>query len=337
MDKPDARDGAIATVTGSSRSRAIQLRAGDARLAIDVDRGGRLGSWSIDGRELLVGPPSDEDRSIGWGCFLMAPWAGRLADGRFRAEDGREIQLPRSHGRHAIHGLLWDRPWTVESASVDEATLVCALPPDQWPPGGVARHEIRLLPDGLAMGATLVASRMGEAGMAGAIGWHPWFRRAGTASLRVESNAVVETRELLPTGGVVPVAGKTDLRNGPDLGRRRLDHAYVEADSPAVLRLDDVELTISFEPSPATVVVYTPASSVCVEPQTAWPNAAALGGTGPRPDREARARAGLRILAPGETMTASMTIEARFLAPREGRAGSERAVRERAAPERAGL
>ncbi len=285
----------------------IELASGDARLAIDVDRGGRIASWSIDGRELLVGPPAPDDRSIRWGCFLMAPWAGRLADGRYRRGDGQLVQVPRTHGRHAIHGLLWDRPWRVAEASRDRAVLTCDIPADLWPPGSV-RHEIRLSNDRLELVAMVTAS---SAAMPVALGWHPWFRRnigrsgaLGEIALRVDAAEVLRTERMIPTGEITSVVGRTDLRYGPRLGRRRLDHAYVAARSPAVLRWPDFELTIAWDPTPATLVVHTPTSSLCVEPQTAWPNAPALEG-------RARQRSGLRVLRPGETLTASMSMTAR--------------------------
>src|SRR5215212_11039020 len=65
-------------------SGLLRLEAGHARLAVDLDHGGRVASWSVGGRELVVGPPAPGDTSIDWGWFLMAPWAGRLAGGRFR-------------------------------------------------------------------------------------------------------------------------------------------------------------------------------------------------------------------------------------------------------------
>jgi aldose 1-epimerase len=301
----------------------IQLVSGGARLAIDADRGGRIASWSIDGRELLVGPPAPDDRSIRWGCFLMAPWAGRLADGRYRGEDGQPFQVRRTHGRHAIHGLLWDRPWTVAAANPDRAVLTCDVPPDLWRPGCSVRHELRLTGDRLDLVATVTAGSAGSAssarpagtgasvGMPIAVGWHPWFRRDAGGSgardqvaLRVDASEVLRTERMIPTGGTTPVLGRTDLRRGPLLARRRLDHAYVAARSPATLRWPDLELTIAWNPSPATLVVHTPASSLCVEPQTAWPNAPALEGS-------ARDRSGLRTLRPGESLTASMSITVR--------------------------
>lgn len=298
----------------------IELASGGARLAIDAARGGRIASWSIDGRELLVGPPAPFDRSIRWGCFLMAPWAGRLADGRFRAEGGRLRQVPRTHGRHAIHGLLWNRPWTVAEASPGRAVLTCDVPADLWPPGCSVRHEVRLTNDRLDLRATVTAgsaatrsAATNAAAMPIALGWHPWFRRDAGGSgagddlaLRVDASEVLRTDRMIPTGEITRVLGRTDLRGGPRLGRRRLDHAYVAARPPAVLRWPDLELTIAWTPTPATLVVHTPASSVCIEPQTAWPNAPALDG-------DTRKRSGLRMLRPGESLSASVSITARRL------------------------
>jgi aldose 1-epimerase len=299
----------------------IHLASGGARLAIDAARGGRIASWSIDSRELFVGPPTPDDRSIRWGCFLMAPWAGRLADGRFRTGDGRLVQLPRTHGRHAIHGLLWDRAWKVAEASPHRAVLTCDVQADLWPPGCSVRQEVRLQGDRLNLVATVTAGSAGTPAttsseatgvpaMPVAMGWHPWFRRdaGGSAprdvALRVDASNVLQTDRMIPTGEVTPVSGRTDLRRGPRLGRRRLDHAYAAARSPALLRWPDLELTIAWDPTPATLVVHTPASSLCVEPQTAWPNAPALEG-------DARRRAGLRMLRPGESLTTSMSVTAR--------------------------
>jgi aldose 1-epimerase len=295
----------------------MELASGGARLAIDADRGGRIASWSVDGRELLVGPPAHDDRSIRWGCFLMAPWAGRLAGGRFRGEHGQLLQVPRTHGRHAIHGLLWARPWTVAEASPERAVLTCDLPADLWPLGCSVRHEVRLTGDRLDLAATVTAgsaatrSSAGSASMPVAIGWHPWFRRdaggsgaRGDVALRVDAAEVLRTERMIPTGETTPVLGQTDLRGGPRLGRRRLDHAYVSVRSPALLRWPDLELMIAWDPSPATLVVHTPPSSLCVEPQTAWPNAPALEG-------EPRERAGLRELGPGESLTASVSMTVR--------------------------
>jgi galactose mutarotase-like enzyme len=278
----------------------VELRAGPNRVVLDPRRGGRVSSWTIDGEELLVGPPDEVDTSIHWGCFLMAPWPGRLAGGRFDWR-GREVRLRRTHGRHAIHGLTWNRPWEVEASSPAEATLAIELPRDEWPMGSRVRQRTTVTPTGVRLEAEVEAT--GEP-MPAALGWHPWFLRRGDPRLRVDAAAYQLTSGMIPTGESAPVAGRTDLRGGPRLGRRRLDIAYVEAHSPAVITWPDLELAIAFAPAPAPLVVYTPPDSFCVEPLTAPPNALSL------PARRRRA-AGVRELAVGERLSAALEMTLR--------------------------
>ena len=254
--------------TNPSARGSLRLDAGRSSAVIDLEHGGRLASLRIDDRELLVGPPVPRDGSIGWGCFLMAPWPGRLANARLQWR-GRTIQLPRNHGRHAIHGLLYGVPWTVAAKTKTEARLSVELGSVGWPFGGRVRQRIALEPRRLVLEAEVDADRP----MPAALGWHPWFdRRGADPRVRVEADRVLVTSDMIPTGQRIPVRGLTDLRTGPQLGRRRLDHVYTEAQSPAVISWPDLELRLEFEPPLTTVVVHTPQRGFCVEPQTAWPN-----------------------------------------------------------------
>jgi len=278
----------------------IELRAGDARATIDAERGGRLASLRAGDRELLVGPPDDLDRSIHWGCFLMAPWPGRLAEGRLSWR-GKAHQLRRTHGRHAIHGLVWAARWELESADESSANLTVDLDRDGWPFGGTVRQTYRLGPDGLTSEASVAA---GSLSMPAALGWHPWFRRdaaGGAPSLLLEADGVLERRAMLPTGRVLPLHRRTDLRAGPELGRRRLDDAFVGARSPVLLAGSDLEITVAFGPECDTVVVYTPWNAVCIEPQSAHPDALGIADAAGR-------RAGRRDLEPGESLRARFDL-----------------------------
>ncbi len=277
----------------------IELGAGPNRVLVDPARGARLASWAVGGEELLLGPPDAADASIHWGCFLMAPWPGRLANGRFEWA-GSRLQLRRTHGRHAIHGLTWNRPWAIEAASAASATLAIELPREEWPMGGRVVQRVTVEPEAVRLEAEVHA----DAPMPAALGWHPWFRRRGDPRLRVDAATHQLTRGMVPTGETTPVAGRTDLRAAPHLGRRRLDVAYLGAASPAVVTWPDLELRMDFEPSPAPLVVYTPEDSFCVEPLTAPPNVLAL-------PMAAGVAAGVRDLQAGETLSASLTMTVR--------------------------
>ena len=250
----------------------VELRAGGARALIDPMRGGRLASLSIDGRELLRPAPSPDDVSIRWGCFVMAPWPGRLAGGRFTWQ-GRTLQLHRTHGHHAIHGLGWSRAWRVTRQSRTEVALELDLAAAGWPLGGMVRERLVLAPGSLRLEAEVDA----EAAAPAALGWHPWFLRRGGVRLRLDAESVLEVDRMIPTGRTVPIRGNLDLAAGPELGRRRLDAAYVGVRSPIVIAWPDLELRMLLGAEMAVAVVYTPPEVFCVEPQTAPPNALASG------------------------------------------------------------
>jgi len=275
--------------------------AGRARAVIDLEHGARVASLTVAGRELLLGPPVPPDGSIRWGCFLMAPWPGRLEDGRLRWRD-RTIQLPRTHGRHAIHGLVHGVAWRLDDLqeSGRETVLEASveLAPLGWPFGGRVRQRVSLAPSRLVLRAEVEA----DEAMPVALGWHPWFVRRGfDPSIRVAADRVLETWGMIPTGSTIPVRRSSDLRGGPRLGRRRLDTAYVAARGPATISWPDLRLDLEFSPPVSTVVVHTPPQAFCVEPQTAWPNAlgprhgVARRGHGTEGERPLELSAGQRL------------------------------------------
>ena len=290
----------------------VTLTAGADRAVVDPDRGGRLASLVAGGTERLVttAPPDATDPVLAWGCYLMAPWAGRLA-GAVLPWRGERHDLTANEAPHALHGVVFDERWTVGDAGGDSVTLSCALPPERWPLGGTVRQRVRLSPGALTLEASVEA---GPRGMPAAVGWHPWFRRPAAGDMAVSLDAdttLITTGDLVPTGATRPVTGEEDLRGGPLLGDRRLDHPYAGVRPPAAVRWPDLELTMDFGTPIATVVVHTPPAGVCVEPQSAWPNAAVLAAAGVE-------GTGVAPLGPGGRLSAR--VEWRWGAP-EGRQG----------------
>ncbi len=241
------------------------LESGGARAVVDPEAGGRLASLVVAGRELLVTAGPD---AFGWGSFPMAPWAGRIRHGRFRF-DGREHRLPLGLPPHAIHGTVCHVPWRVLSGDSIGADLG-----DPWPFCGRVTQRFGLGADGLTVEMELVADEP----MPATIGWHPWFRRELSPvepgpeparhpclELDFEPRAMYRRDgEGIPTGELVPP------------GPHPWDDCFVDPVRPPVLRWPGaLELTI--DSSCPCLVVYEPASAVCVEPQTGPPDAANLG------------------------------------------------------------
>ena len=280
-------------------AKVVELRRDEVVTRIDPADGGRIVSLVIAGVERIL--PKSRARArqpaLYWGCYPMVPWAGRLSQGRIPTNDG-EVRLEPNLPPSAIHGLGFDKSWDIVEQSEAAVTMVCELRGLGWPFGGRASQTLRMGTKSLEL--ELRVGDYTRAGPAG-LGWHPWFTRpsGGDIEVRVDSSEVlVLDADLVPTGEVRAVARSEDLRSGPPLGDRRLDHIYVRAKGPAVVRWPDLELRIEYDTSLQTVVVYTPPEGICVEPQTMWPNAPLLAASGVQ-------GTGLRTLEPGHTLTAA--------------------------------
>jgi aldose 1-epimerase len=235
----------------------LVLAASAATLMVDPAAGGRFASLVVGGDELLL---TDHDAGpIWWGCYPMAPFAGRIRFGML-SFGGKEHQLERNLPPHAIHGTVLDRRWDVVAHGPDRVTLATDLGP-AWPFVGRVRHEIALGPASLEATLTLEADEP----MPAWIGWHPWFRRSidgHAVELQFEAASMYERGpDGLPTG---------TLRAPTP---RAWDDAFVEVrDAPRLRWPGLLELEI-VSTAGVWVVFDERDDAICVEPQTAPPDA----------------------------------------------------------------
>jgi aldose 1-epimerase len=239
----------------------VTLEAGSARVDVDPNGGGRIDRIEVEGLALLV-PPEEDERNHG--AFPMAPWAGRIADGRFTF-DGVEHQLPLNKPPHAIHGIVRDRRWKVDDA---EATSVVMSVPldDPWPFGGHVVQRFGLTPDELSLTMEVHAA---DVPMPASCGWHPWWHRdvgrGDAVELELHAGAMYARAGEIPTGDLVPVTSPP------------WDDCFTELGSPAAILQWPGAATVTIETDCPCVVVYTePEDALCVEPQSGPPNQANL-------------------------------------------------------------
>ncbi len=227
--------------------------AGGARLAIDLEHGCRLASLEVHGHELLV---TSAPSPIDWGCYPMAPYAGRVRDGRFTFRGG-SYDLPRTLGGHALHGTAYLRRWEAES----DTSFVAGLGPE-WPFPGRVRQEIRLGAGAVSLRLEVQAER---GAMPASCGWHPWLRRvvAGAEATLDFHPGFMFSRDGngVTTHTRVPVAEPPWDDCFGDVG------GNPAITWPGVLRLELESVC------PFWVVFTERAHALCVEPQTAPPDA----------------------------------------------------------------
>jgi aldose 1-epimerase len=244
------------------------------------------------------------------GLPLLAPWANRLADDRYRV-GALAVDLadaPRVHRDGSglpIHGTLGaDAGWELVRLATDarSAVMVSRLDvgsrPDlleSFPFPHVLTVEHRLDPTSLTVATTLRAT--GRRRVPVAFGWHPYFRLPGSrrSALRVGLPA---RRQLelddrgIPTGGGSPLAAEDKA-----LGTRALDDLYaLGRDRRLSLTSGDRALRVLFDRNYGFLQVYAPPEQnvCCLEPMTAPTNALVTGSC--------------PMVSPGQSFTARFSI-----------------------------
>ena len=240
--------------------------------------GGRIAALEVEGWD-LVRRDGWTDRE--WGSFVMAPWVGRLRNGRVRWR-GRTWDVPLTEPPHALHGTVLDVPWDVEEVGATSVRLSVSLGPD-WPFAGRVTRTVELRPNGLV--DRLEVHALGEAFPA-IVGWHPWFRRRatwlpdGSHSQPVTVTVAGGRRVDLDLDGL-PTGWLADPRPEPE------DDVLIEVGEPPIVAWPGgPELTLEAPSASAWIVYATHPDGVCVEPVTGLPDGLNRGRLGEPPVAE---------------------------------------------------
>ncbi|NND76070.1 MAG: aldose epimerase [Ilumatobacter sp.] len=258
----------------------VDGRHGHASVDIDPAAGCRVAQITVDGHPLLVDPGARDPQSVMWGAYPMAPWAGRIRHGQFRLFGvDRELELNTEDGdgndpnrRHALHGTVFDRAWTVETATATTVTASCPLAAPErstpslrhfgWTFGGTAHQTLELLDGQLCCHLSIEVDHEDHAPFLGEVGWHPWFRTPDALSFHPD--AMYERDEVgLPTGRLVEPAPAP------------WDDCFVNT-APVTLHYGepDLGLTLTLSSDCDHWVIYsTPDDAICCEPQSGPPDA----------------------------------------------------------------
>lgn len=287
-----------------SDSPVCELRAGALRAAVRPDLGGSLAGLWWQGEPLLrscepgllAGPRQSA-------CFALLPYSNRIGHCRFdwRGQSYRTRPNFDDHP-HSLHGVGWQRAWTVTAHTPDRLQLGLRHEPDaDWPFAFSATQELQLSEDALLWRLSL-RSCDGREQPAG-LGWHPYFlHRAGSRLQTRVAGRWDMGADALP-------CGRTELP-GLDLALAGagLDHCFDGWSGEALVR--DARHTLLLSASTRQLVVFTPpgAAHFCVEPVSHVNNAVQ--------DAEPLAQ-GLVALAPGARLEAWMRLQRRDPIPSE--------------------
>ena len=293
----------------------VALVAGNARVEVNAAVGGALASFTYGGVDVLRPTPAESRDVRAHASFPLVPYSNRIASARL-AFDGREFALARNFGDHphAIHGVGWQRPWTIHVH--DAGSVLLAL--DHNPAGDAARAwpwpfratqslSLHADPDGakVTLSQKLSIANTGDAAFPFGLGWHPYFVRGATSRLGFRARGVWETDPMrLPTIlADVPPSWRFDPERAP--GNETIDNVFTGWDSNAALVDADrrIAVTVRADRAAEFLVVYAPEgrSFLALEPVTHMTDAfnrASRGESG----------TGTRVLRPGGAFSCTMEI-----------------------------
>ena len=238
---------------------AFSIGNEELSIEVDIDQGARLSSVNFRGMETAV-PFRGE--LLTWGWYPMAPWAGRVRDGLIKDRFGNEFQLPTNlTPPHAIHGFGLTGSWYEIGVGIFAIDF-----PSPYE-GARAEQRFEVLDNALRWS---IEYEPGDCELPFWLGFHPWFprelNRGNSVEIDFHAGKMFERgRDYLPTGQLVaPTPGPWD-------------DAFTEVrGTPTVYWEDALQIQIESD-APYWVVYDQDSDGVCVEPQTAPPDAANLG------------------------------------------------------------
>ena len=150
---------------------------------------------------------------------VMAPWSGRIADGKWVDESGTErtLSINEPARNNALHGLVYDKSFDVSKSSASSVELVIDIATTDGYP-----HALRLavsyeLEDG-ELYASFAVKNLSVAKAPFGIGFHPYISTAWADAplrLQVSAESILELNQNMVATGKIAVSGtERDLRDG---------------------------------------------------------------------------------------------------------------------------
>lgn len=301
----------------------LTLAAGDARVVVAPGAGGAIASFQWRGEHVLRATGA-EALAAGnvrqHACYPLVPYSNRIANATLLTREGGAFPLARNFGEHphAIHGVGWQRAWSIDAVEPARATLTLVHRPEgedrhAWPFAFRAAQSFGLAcePDAAILTFTLAIENQDTRAFPFGLGWHPYFARTEATVLGFAAAGVWETeRTGLPTRNV-PVPGGWRFDPPRPIAATTLDNAFSGWTGRATLAWPSTRRHAAIEADRACgfLVVYIPRDGnfVVVEPVTHMTDAfnrEALGASD----------TGTRWLRPGESHSCSMRIVATLIA-----------------------
>ena len=296
----------------------IGLCYGDARVDVAAELGGAIVSYTWRRRPVLRPTPASAlaTRNVRLAsCYPLVPYSNRIRNAAL-AFNGREYALEHNFGAHphAIHGVGWQRAWSIDVACDRRARLTLMHDPRvdgagawPWPFRATQTFDLGSSTTMAVLTTTLTLENTGRQPFPFGLGWHPFFVADAATTVRFNAPGVWRNDATQLPVQRIAVPAAWPFRDARPLGGLTIDNVFTGWSGRADVTNASTCLraTLSADGACGCLVVYAPPSAdfIALEPVTHETDAFNRSAAGARD-------VGFRTLAPGCAFSCTMRVAA---------------------------
>lgn len=204
---------------------------------------------------------------------------------------------------HAIHGVGWQRAWSVLESDTSSALLAYEHKADaNWPFAFDSSQVFRLSDDTLDL--TLSVTNQSSAAAPFGLGWHPYFVKRERSRLSFQATGRWEMGD-----DKLPTHRSPSRGIDADCAFLDVDHCFDGVRGDVHLRDERMHVRVRSDLSHLVVFTNNARSDIAIEPVSHVNNALALTERADAAQHGWTAQSlGLRVLQPGESLSVTMSI-----------------------------
>ncbi len=255
-----------------------------------VTKGALLNSWQVMAQSKPLQLVAGNDFSKGWGDFenngfrggKMSPFSCRLENGQYTLEDRVYTIEKFYHEKHALHGILYDAVFTIQSSetNAEGASVNLQYRYEATDKGFPFAYTILIkwqLHKNNVVTVDTIITNLSESTIPMMDGWHPYFSFGETindAFITLKAKGKIQYDEgLLPTGKILD---ENEFESSRKIESLHLDNCYL-VDATAntcILENEDYQLIVQPILNYPYLQLYTPSDrkSIAIENLTGIPN-----------------------------------------------------------------
>lgn len=238
---------------------------------INLSEGGRLQEWTLC-NNLIIGEPSDSTYSESYAGALLFPFVNRLEHGVFTDQDIAYQWPLNDQGRHAIHGLIFDKRFNFKTSHADEFCAKVVLEyrykgdMNGFPFPFIIEVVYRFFKDGLRLDLTVI--NCGSRPFPFNLGWHPYFFTSNINQTKISmprDKNIEINRQLIPQSMTTVEAVFSNF-----IGTDHYDHCYRVQPAEVSCQTPAMQFVLTSSSPQTFIQIYTPKDPnyVAIEPMT---------------------------------------------------------------------